>query len=290
MMQRSSVLSEYELLERSLDELKRDGAFPFVFGGMASDEGVQVTALRGQITGTMAGLHVRTTRGLGGRVIAERRPKLTTHYGRSRAITHDYDRAVLGEGVRSLIAVPIEVEGAMRGVIYGASRTDAPLGPVVLGSAERTAAELARRLRARDQVVRARERAADAARVTMRAAAPITATQLELLRSSYAELRAISADVGDDALRLRLEALERRLVGIAHPELDAPRAARGPLSPRELDVLGYVALGWRNAEIGAELGLTESTVKSYLGSVLRKLGEHSRAAAVAAARREGLLP
>jgi DNA-binding NarL/FixJ family response regulator len=282
MMQRSSVLSEYELLERSLDELKRDGAFPFVFGGMASDEGVQVTALRGQITGTMAGLHVRTTRGLGGRVIAERRPKLTTHYGRSRAITHDYDRAVLGEGVRSLIAVPIEVEGAMRGVIYGASRTDAPLGPVVLGSAERTAAELARRLRARDQVVRARERAADAARVTMRAAAPITATQLELLRSS--------ADVGDDALRLRLEALERRLVGIAHPELDAPRAARGPLSPRELDVLGYVALGWRNAEIGAELGLTESTVKSYLGSVLRKLGEHSRAAAVAAARREGLLP
>ena len=288
-MQRRTVVSEYELLEQALEDFQRKSGLSLVFGGIASADGVQVTALRGQLTGTLAGLHVRTSRGLGGRVIAERRPQLTSHYGKSRSITHDYDRAVLGEGVRSLIAVPVELEGEMRAVLYGGQRSDAPVGEVSLVPAERAAAELRRKFAARDAVRRAREQAAQA-REAVTKPIPLPNTHLERLRQGYAELRAIGAEVTDAQLRQRLAELEHQLIGIAHPGFGAETTDRPTLSPRELDVLGYVALGWRNADIASSLGLTQSTVKSYLGSVMHKLGQPSRVAAVAAARRAGLLP
>ncbi|OEV28118.1 LuxR family transcriptional regulator, partial [Streptomyces nanshensis] len=71
---------------------------------------------------------------------------------------------------------------------------------------------------------------------------------------------------------------------------DAPATDRPRLSPRELDVLSYVALGCTNAEAAQYLGLEAETVKAYLRSATRKLGVHSRHHAVAAARRHGLLP
>lgn len=52
-------------------------------------------------------------------------------------------------------------------------------------------------------------------------------------------------------------------------------------SSREKQVLGMVVLGFMNQEIAAKLHLTESTVKSHLGSAFRKLGVHSRQEAAA---------
>ena len=60
------------------------------------------------------------------------------------------------------------------------------------------------------------------------------------------------------------------------------------LSPREIEMLQLVADGRSNAEIGAELFLTESTVKSHLVHVFGKLRVTSRTSAVAAAREKGL--
>jgi DNA-binding NarL/FixJ family response regulator len=62
------------------------------------------------------------------------------------------------------------------------------------------------------------------------------------------------------------------------------------LSPREVDVLACAALGATNSEIAAELALRETTVKSYLGAAMSKLDASTRHAAVAKARRAGLLP
>ncbi|WP_448233417.1 response regulator transcription factor [Microbacterium lacticum] len=62
------------------------------------------------------------------------------------------------------------------------------------------------------------------------------------------------------------------------------------LSPRETDVLACAALGQTNAEIAATLTLREGTVKSYLQSAMAKLDASTRHAAVAKARRAGLLP
>ncbi len=61
------------------------------------------------------------------------------------------------------------------------------------------------------------------------------------------------------------------------------------LSARELDVLGLVADGRTNREIGAALGISEHTVARHVQNTFAKLGVSSRAAAVAVAFGQHLL-
>ena len=49
-----------------------------------------------------------------------------------------------------------------------------------------------------------------------------------------------------------------------------------PLTPREEDVLALLARGRTNAEIGEELFLSLSTVKSHVGALMDKLGVRNR--------------
>ncbi|MDI2130246.1 response regulator transcription factor [Yinghuangia seranimata] len=66
--------------------------------------------------------------------------------------------------------------------------------------------------------------------------------------------------------------------------------ARESLSPRETQVLGLVARGLTNAEIGRELYIGEATVKTHLLRAFAKLGVDDRTAAVTVAMEQGLLP
>jgi DNA-binding NarL/FixJ family response regulator len=60
------------------------------------------------------------------------------------------------------------------------------------------------------------------------------------------------------------------------------RAPESPaLSPQEQRVMARVAIGLTNKEVAQELGLSENTVKNYLGNVFEKLGVKRRAQAVA---------
>lgn len=52
--------------------------------------------------------------------------------------------------------------------------------------------------------------------------------------------------------------------------------ARDHLRPCEERVVALVVQGHANKEIAAQLGLTESTVKKYLGDVLRMVGLQTR--------------
>jgi DNA-binding NarL/FixJ family response regulator len=64
----------------------------------------------------------------------------------------------------------------------------------------------------------------------------------------------------------------------------------GPeLTARELEVLGCVARGLSNGQIGRELFIGEATVKTHLLRAFEKLGVTDRTAAVTAAYRLGLL-
>ncbi len=53
------------------------------------------------------------------------------------------------------------------------------------------------------------------------------------------------------------------------------------LSPRELEVLGLIARGFRNQDIGRALFIAESTTKVHIRHIFEKLGVHTRAEAVA---------
>jgi DNA-binding NarL/FixJ family response regulator len=61
------------------------------------------------------------------------------------------------------------------------------------------------------------------------------------------------------------------------------------LTPREREVLGLVAQGLANKAIARELGVSEKTVKTHVGSILRKLGVTDRTQAALYAVREGLV-
>ena len=60
------------------------------------------------------------------------------------------------------------------------------------------------------------------------------------------------------------------------------------LSPRERQILGYVAQGFVNKEIAKELGISEQTVKNHVTSILRRLHAKDRTEAVVIAIKQGL--
>jgi LuxR family maltose regulon positive regulatory protein len=79
-----------------------------------------------------------------------------------------------------------------------------------------------------------------------------------------------------------------------HPETPgAAPVATGliePLTRRELEVLGFMAAGRRNAQIADELVVTLDTVKRHVSHIFDKLGAANRTEAVARARELRLIP
>jgi two-component system NarL family response regulator len=98
-------------------------------------------------------------------------------------------------------------------------------------------------------------------------------------------------DTARDAL---VETVRRVHAGETYlpPQLAAKLAERvsgEALSPREIDVLQRMAIGKSNKEIGADLFISEGTVKTHIKSIFSKLDVVSRTEAVATATRRGLI-
>ena len=275
---------DLDRLQRSLRALALRVDLPVTFGGLATRDGAPLTSFVGTLGQSIHGLMIEPTQGLGGRALAERKPVTATHYRQATSITHRYDREVSAEGIVSLLAVPIVVEGAVRAVIYGGQRTPTQFGDTVLQGALRVARDLAWEYSVHDEVERRLAiLESEGGLPGQRIADPV---ERQDRRELFAELREIGREIDDPTLAHRLELDSERL----SPREGSSSSHSPPLSPRELDVLAHVALGKQNARIARQLGLTESTVKSYLSSAMRKLKAGSRYEAVVAGRRSGLIP
>jgi DNA-binding NarL/FixJ family response regulator len=69
-------------------------------------------------------------------------------------------------------------------------------------------------------------------------------------------------------------------------DASASRLATASLTPRETEVLSWIAKGKTNRDVGEILGLSPRTVNKHLEHVFEKLGVETRAAAAALASRE----
>ncbi|NBM20698.1 LuxR C-terminal-related transcriptional regulator [Streptomyces sp. GC420] len=270
-------------IRAALLRLRRDSGMPVVFGGtLSGTQRLRIGELHGTATAALRGLDVVSGTGLGGKCVALSRPCAVTDYPSSRHISHEYDRAVAAEQLRSVLAVPIVVHRRVRGVIYGALREALPLGDRTLSAAVTAAREA-------EQALAVRDEARHLLSQTRAAGAPGDTAAWEEIREAHGELRTLASRVLDPGLRSELLAVCDRLAGAA---AGPPESGRGPVSlaPREVDVLTCVAGGATNAAVADRLGLRAETVKGYLRSAMRKLGAHTRLEAVVAARRLGLLP
>jgi FixJ family two-component response regulator len=86
-------------------------------------------------------------------------------------------------------------------------------------------------------------------------------------------------------------ALERSRTALGHEaEMRALRDAHASLSRREREVMALVVSGLLNKQVGAELGISEITVKAHRGRVMRKMKANSLADLVTMAARLQLTP
>jgi len=69
----------------------------------------------------------------------------------------------------------------------------------------------------------------------------------------------------------------------------SPRADHEPLTPRELEVFELVGKGLSNRDIAGVLGISAHTAKFHVGQILAKVGAATRAEAVSAGLRLGLI-
>jgi ATP/maltotriose-dependent transcriptional regulator MalT len=96
----------------------------------------------------------------------------------------------------------------------------------------------------------------------------------------------------DDAARMEVDAARAALQALgAVADLAAlPETGSGLLSPREREVLGWLATGATNRAIAGRLFLSEKTVARHVSNIFGKLGVASRAAATSYAYEHGLAP
>ncbi|MCJ0902850.1 LuxR C-terminal-related transcriptional regulator [Rhodococcus sp. ARC_M6] len=275
--------SDDDALRAALRRLHPQTELPVLFGGCVSGNSLIITGYVGTRTNILRNLEINAECGLGGRAIAEQRPGAVQDYANSSHITHDYDHEVGTERIESLMAVPIVVRGKTRGALYGGLRANLPIGDVIADKMMRASYSLAREIEIRDEVDR---------RVAMLDAAAVEQVSIReaevsvALTESFLALSEIAAGLEDKGVSAQMQAIEAKLRALASPNRVEGEVV---LSPRETEVMRYVALGLRNAEIAERLSLSVETVKTYMRNLMGKLDVRSRHAAVVEAKRQGLI-
>lgn len=280
-MDTQRIKDDEDAIRSALASLKTATGIPVtMYATVLPDNRLQITQWVGLRTPALQNLIIEPGVGVGGRVVATRRPVGVSDYTRANVISHEKDSAIQDEGLHSIVAVPVIVHREIRGVLYVGVHSAVRLGDTVIEEVTMTARTLEQDLAVNSALRRAeggKPGIAKSGRV-------MNGAEWEQVRSTHSKLRMLANRVDDEFLRKELEQLCDQMVSPVRVKQSTK------LSARELDVLSCVALGHTNVEAAEEMGIGAETVKSYLRSVMRKLGAHTRYEAVNAARRIGALP
>ena len=264
MVEIQRMKDDEDAVRSALSSLKTATGIPVtMYATVLADNRLQINQWVGLRTPALQTLVIEPGIGVGGRVLTTRRPVGVSDYTRANVISHELDTYIQDEGLHSIVAVPVR------------------LGDKVIEEVTMTARSLEQ-----DLAVNAAARRAEGVRG---GAAPkqgrmMNGAEWEQIRSTHSKLRMLANRIEQDDIRAELEDLCDQMVAPVRVKQTTK------LSARELDVLSCVALGHTNVEAAEEMGIGAETVKSYLRSVMRKLGAHTRYEAVNAARRIGALP
>jgi DNA-binding NarL/FixJ family response regulator len=99
-------------------------------------------------------------------------------------------------------------------------------------------------------------------------------------------IAAVRTVAGGDALLS--PSVTRRVIKRFTQAHQQPPKAVETLTPRELDVFRLITKGFSNAEIGRDLFISDTTVKTHVTRLLQKLGLRDRAQAIVLAYQTGL--
>ncbi|WP_230209176.1 LuxR C-terminal-related transcriptional regulator [Nostocoides sp. HKS02] len=94
----------------------------------------------------------------------------------------------------------------------------------------------------------------------------------------------VARELGAEPLRAEI-----RATGGARPQPGPAHRLGEALTPREQEILGLVALGRSNRQIGTQLFISAKTASVHVSNILAKLGVAGRGEAVAVARERGIL-
>ncbi|AKK11796.1 acetate metabolism transcriptional regulator RamA [Corynebacterium uterequi] len=279
-METQRIKDDEESIRAALTSLKTATGIPVtMYGTLLPDDRLHITQWIGLRTPALQNLVIDAGVGIAGRVVSTRRPVGVSDYTRANIISHEHDRAIQDESLHSIVAVPVVVQREIRGILYVGVHSPVRLGDKVIEEVTMTARSLEQ-----DLAVNAALRRAEGSKLSGKAGRSMNGAEWEQVRSTHSKLRMLANRVQDPSLRKELETLCDQMVSPVRVKQTTK------LSARELDVLSCVALGHTNVEAAEEMGIGAETVKSYLRSVMRKLGAHTRYEAVNAARRIGALP
>lgn len=275
------VKEDDDAIRSALASLKTATGIPVtMYATVLPDNRLQISQWIGLRTPALQNLVIDSGVGVGGRVLSTRRPVGVSDYTRANVISHENDAIIQDEGLHSIVAVPVIVNREVRGVLYVGVHSPVRLGDKVIEEVTMTARTLEQ-----DLAVNAAARRNEGVRSgTNKQGRLMNGAEWEQIRSTHSKLRMLANRIEQDDIRAELEELCDQMVAPVRVKQTTK------LSARELDVLSCVALGHTNLEAAEEMGIGAETVKSYLRSVMRKLGAHTRYEAVNAARRIGALP
>jgi len=96
-------------------------------------------------------------------------------------------------------------------------------------------------------------------------------TTVRAMKAGAAEF--LTKPLADEVLRQAItQAIDRSQANLAHAvELREIRHRHDSLTPRQREIMALVVSGLLNKQIGAELGISEITVKAHRGQVMRRM-------------------